>query len=442
MQVGHRRRVRRAARGAALLPAARLRRRRGEPVPRLRDAPRHGRRGHPEGRRRRRGRQELREGARQGRPQGHDQDGDLDAPELPRRADLRGDRPRLARSSTATSPGPRRASRASASTCIAREAAAAPRPRLQGRRRRSTATSTSAGSTSGGAAASTTCTTRTRSRKLQHAVRAGSYKMFKEYTAAANDESRRLCTIRGLLELQAGHPDPARRGRAGDRDREALQDGRHVARLDQPRGAREPRHRDEPDRRQVEHRRGRRGSGPLHARPERRLAPQRDQAGRVGPLRRHELLPRQLRRAADQDGAGREARRGRPAPRPQGRRVHRQDPLLDAGRRPHLAAAAPRHLLDRGPGAADPRPEELEQPRPHQREARRRGGRRHGRRRRLQGEGRRRPHQRRLGRHRRLAAHVDQARRHPVGARASPRRSRCWSPTTCAAASASRPTGS
>jgi glutamate synthase domain-containing protein 2 len=43
-------------------------------------------------------------------------------------------------------------------------------------------------------------------------------------------------------------------------------------------------------------------------------SPERDQAGRVGPLRRDQLLPRQLRRAADQDGAGREARRGRPAP--------------------------------------------------------------------------------------------------------------------------------
>ncbi len=115
---------------------------------------------------------------------------------------------------------------------------------------------------------------------------------------------------------------------------------------------------------------------------ERRSAPQRDQAGRLGPLRRHQLLPRQRRRAADQDGAGRQARRGRPAPRPQGRRVHRQDPLLDAGRRPDLAAAAPRHLLDRGPGAAHPRPEELQQPRAHQREAGRRGRRRHGRRRR------------------------------------------------------------
>jgi glutamate synthase domain-containing protein 2/glutamate synthase domain-containing protein 1/glutamate synthase domain-containing protein 3 len=44
--------------------------------------------------------------------------------------------------------------------------------------------------------------------KLQHAVRAGSYKMFKEYTAIANDESRRLCTIRGLLRFKAGNPIP------------------------------------------------------------------------------------------------------------------------------------------------------------------------------------------------------------------------------------------
>ena len=101
--------------------------------------------------------------------------------------------------------------------------------------------------------------------KLQHAVRAGSYKMFKEYTALANDESRRLCTIRGLLRFKPGAAHPARRGRAGVGDREALQDRRHVARLDQPRGAREPRHRDEPPRRQVEHRRGRRGPGALPA---------------------------------------------------------------------------------------------------------------------------------------------------------------------------------
>ncbi len=48
-----------------------------------------------------------------------------------------------------------------------------------------------------------------------------------------------------------------RRGRAGERDREALQDRGDVLRLDLEGGAREPRDRDEPHRRQVEHRRGR-----------------------------------------------------------------------------------------------------------------------------------------------------------------------------------------
>ena len=87
-------------------------------------------------------------------------------------------------------------------------------------------------------------------------------------------------------------------------------------------------------------------------------APQRDQAGRQRPVRRDDRVPRQRRRAPDQDGPGRQARRGRAAARPQGRRVHRQDPPQHARRRADLAAAAPRHLLDRGPGAAHPRPEE------------------------------------------------------------------------------------
>ena len=45
-------------------------------------------------------------------------------------------------------------------------------------------------------------------------------------------------------------------------------------------------------------------------------------------------------------------------PPAQGVPVGRRGARLDAGRRPHLAAAAPRHLLDRGSGPADPRPEE------------------------------------------------------------------------------------
>jgi glutamate synthase domain-containing protein 2/glutamate synthase domain-containing protein 3 len=44
--------------------------------------------------------------------------------------------------------------------------------------------------------------------KLQHAVRAGSYEAFKEYSALANDESRRLCTIRGLLRFKKNAPIP------------------------------------------------------------------------------------------------------------------------------------------------------------------------------------------------------------------------------------------
>jgi glutamate synthase domain-containing protein 2/glutamate synthase domain-containing protein 3 len=43
---------------------------------------------------------------------------------------------------------------------------------------------------------------------LQHAVRSGAYKKFKDYSAAINDESRRLCTIRGLLTFKKNQPIP------------------------------------------------------------------------------------------------------------------------------------------------------------------------------------------------------------------------------------------
>ena len=118
----------------------------------------------------------------------------------------------------------------------------------------------------------------------------------------------------------------------------------------------------------------------------------------------------------DQDGAGREARRRRPAARPQGLSVDREGPLRDARRRPDLAAAASRHLFDRGPRAADPRPEELEPEGAHPRQARGGGRRRHGRRRRVEGARGCRAHLGARRRHRRLAAHQHQARRHPLGA--------------------------
>ena len=108
----------------------------------------------------------------------------------------------------------------------------------------------------------------------------------------------------------------ARRGRAGQGDREALRDRCDVLRLDQPRGAHDARHRHEPDRRQIQYRRRRRGAGPLQAAAEWRQRALGHQAGGLGAVRRDHRIPRQLRHDADQDGAGGQARRGRPAPRP------------------------------------------------------------------------------------------------------------------------------
>ena len=156
------------------------------------------------------------------------------------------------------------------------------------------------------------------------------------------------------------------------------------------------------------------------------------QADRVGPLRGDARVLHVRRRAQHQDRAGLEAGRGGPAPRPQGERRDRPAPAHPARRRPHLAAAAPRHLLHRGPRAAHLRPEAGE---PHRRrlgEARRRGGGRHDRRRGGEGARRRRADLRRERRDRRVAALVDQERRASRGSSASPRRSRRSSTTGCA----------
>ena len=78
---------------------------------------------------------------------------------------------------------------------------------------------------------------------------------------------------------------------------------------------------------------------------------------------------------------------------------------------------APRHLLDRGHQAAHPRPEELEPRRARAREAGRADGGRHGRGGCRQGAQRRRADLRARRGHRRVTAHVAQARRRAVGAR-------------------------
>ena len=103
--------------------------------------------------------------------------------------------------------------------------------------------------------------------KLQHATRSGSCATFKEYSRLINDQNEQLLTLRGLFRIrEAAHAGAARGSRAGEGDREALRDRRDVARLDLARGALDARHRDEPHRRQVQHRRGRRGPDPLRRR--------------------------------------------------------------------------------------------------------------------------------------------------------------------------------
>ena len=101
------------------------------------------------------------------------------------------------------------------------------------------------------------------------------------------------------------------------------------------------------------------------------------------------------------------------------------------GRHADLAAAPPRHLLDRGPGPAHLRPEAGQRLRRRVGEAGRRGRRRDHRRRRGQGAGRGGPDQRGQRRHRRLAAVVHQARRHAVGARPGRHPDRPRSTTAC-----------
>ena len=87
--------------------------------------------------------------------------------------------------------------------------------------------------------------------KLQHSTRTGQYSIFKEYTKLVDDQSERMASLRGLLKFKDGVRQPIsdRRGRAGQRDRQAVLHRRDELRLDLRRGARDAGDRDEPPRR-------------------------------------------------------------------------------------------------------------------------------------------------------------------------------------------------
>ena len=146
-----------------------------------------------------------------------------------------------------------------------------------------------------------------------------------------NDQSKRLATLRGLMELKSDRPpvpldevEPVeaivKRFKTG-----AMSYGSISKEAHETLAIAMNRHR-----RQEQHRRGRRRSRALHAASQRRLEEQRHQAGGLGPLRRHQPLPGQRPGAADQDGPGGQARRGRPASRQQGLSLDRQGAPLDA----------------------------------------------------------------------------------------------------------------
>ncbi len=238
--------------------------------------------------------------------------------------------------------------------------------------------------------------------KLQHSSRANRFDTYKEYAQIINDQSRRHMTLRGLFEFKL---DPAKaipldevepaaeivkRFATGAMSLGSISTEAHSTlavamnriggKSNTGEGGEDPaRYRNElkghPDRgrhqgqrrcRQQGDRRRLRIAGW-------RLAAQQDQAGRIGPLRCDDRVSGQRRPDPDQDGARRQTRRGRAAARWQGVRIHRLPALFGSRCRPDFAAAAPRHLFDRGPGAADPRPEERQPAGRHQRQAGQRG---------------------------------------------------------------------
>ena len=305
--------------------------------------------------------------------------------------------------------------------------------------------------------------------KLQHSVRGNRFDTYKEYAQIINDQSKRHMTLRGLFEFKVdpskaipleeveSAADIVKRFATGAMSLGSISTEAHSTlavamnriggKSNTGEGGEDPaRYRNEmkgipiADGTKISDIVGNKVIAVDYAAEGRRLAAQQDQAGRLGPLRRHDRVPRQRRSDPDQDGPGRQARRGRPTARRQGQRVHRHAALLGAGSGPDLAAAAPRHLLDRGSGAADPRPEERELACEHQREARVRSRRGHHRRGRGQGQGR----SRRDRRATTAAPARRRGRRSNTRARrgnwAWPRRSRRWCSTACAVASACRPT--
>ena len=158
---------------------------------------------------------------------------------------------------------------------------------------------------------------------LQQAVKAGdagrrTAASWSKHGRAAAGRARATCST-----CATGTPVPLEEVEPVEAIRRAVRLVGHVARRALARGARHAVHRDEPDGRPLQLGRGRRGPAQLPRLRQRRPGRQPDQAGGLGPLRRHHRVPRPRRGAGDQDRPGRQARRRRPAPGAQGHRPDR-----------------------------------------------------------------------------------------------------------------------
>ncbi len=295
-----------------------------------------------------------------------------------------------------------------------------PRAGLPEARRSRSTRSRSAASTSGAATASTTCSTRRPCSSCSTRRGAASTSIFKEYRRRSTTRASELRTLRGLLDVQAGRVGSRSRSTRSSRSRRsssaspparcrygsisaeahetlAIAMNRIGGRSNTGEGGEDSR------------RYSRDANGDW-----RRSAIKQVASGRFGVTSEYLVNADDLQIKMAQ---GAKPGEGGQLPGhkvyPWIAKVRHSTPGVDAD----LAAAAPRHLLDRGPRAAHPRPEERQPRGAHQREAGRRGRRRHGRRRRRQGARRRRADHRPRRRHRRVAADQHQARRHAVGAR-------------------------
>ena len=171
----------------------------------------------------------------------------------------------------------------------------------------------------------------------------------------------------------------------------------------------------EPHRRQEQQRRGRRGLRPLRRRATIRAAPSsRWPAARFGVTAHYLVNADELQIKMAQ---GAKPGEGGQLPGHKVDAAHRPRSPLHARSHSHLAAAAPRHLLHRGPRPADLRSEECTSARPGEREAGERSRRRNHRRRGRQGARRRGAHRRARRRNGSLAPLVDPSRRCALGAR-------------------------